>query len=224
MGQNFGYLLYETEIPFNSTKPQVLYIPKLHDYGIVFLNGLFQNTLSRELKSNKLTVPPAQIGDKLSILVENLGRINYGNHNNDSKGILSHVFYGDQVLKSWNMTSFELKDLKPVREIFIKNPEFEFHEHSNLTFFVGRFAVDANNLTEGYPSDTFIDVSALKKGFIFVNGFNLGRYWTKRGPQKTLYLPGAFLKPHPRKNIVIVMDEALKEAPVIKFSKIPIFS
>jgi beta-galactosidase len=31
------------------------------------------------------------------------------------------------------------------------------------------------------------------KGFVFVNGFNLGRYWCV-GPQRTLYLPGELLK------------------------------
>jgi beta-galactosidase len=43
-------------------------------------------------------------------------------------------------------------------------------------------------------SDTFIDMSSWGKGVVFVNGFNLGRYWSYMGPQKTLYLPAPLLK------------------------------
>jgi len=56
----------------------------------------------------------------------------------------------------------------------------------------------------GSPKDTYFDTAGLSKGLIWVNGYNLGRYWTTQGPQFTLYLPAPFL--HSGDNEVIVLD------------------
>jgi beta-galactosidase len=41
--------------------------------------------------------------------------------------------------------------------------------------------------------DTYLDMSSYKKGYLWVNGYLLGRYWD-RGPQRRLYCPGVWLK------------------------------
>jgi beta-galactosidase len=41
--------------------------------------------------------------------------------------------------------------------------------------------------------DTFLNLKKFKKGYIWVNGRNLGRYWNV-GPQDKLYCPGVWLK------------------------------
>jgi hypothetical protein len=43
-----------------------------------------------------------------------------------------------------------------------------------------------------HAGDTFLDFSHLGKGVIWINGHNLGRYWSV-GPQQTLYVPGVWL-------------------------------
>jgi beta-galactosidase len=39
-----------------------------------------------------------------------------------------------------------------------------------------------------------LDPSGWGKGLVFINGFNLGRYWPLAGPQITLYIPKEILK------------------------------
>jgi beta-galactosidase GanA len=41
--------------------------------------------------------------------------------------------------------------------------------------------------------DTFLDMRGLGKGAVWVNGHPLGRFWNI-GPQRTLYLPGVWLR------------------------------
>ena len=63
------------------------------------------------------------------------------------------------------------------------------------------------------PSDTFLTLPGWVKGVVYVNGWNLGRYWTI-GPQQSLYLPGVYLQN--TKNIVTVLnlEPTGKEGPI----------
>ncbi|CAL8266873.1 unnamed protein product [Merluccius merluccius] len=56
----------------------------------------------------------------------------------------------------------------------------------------------------GYPSDTFVKLPGWGKGAVFINGVNLGRYWSS-GPQQALYLPGPLL--NSGMNQIIVFEE-----------------
>src|SRR5699024_9541771 len=53
-------------------------------------------------------------------------------------------------------------------------------------FYQGTFKVDT-------VADTFLRLDGWTKGNVYVNGFNLGRYW-EAGPTKTLYIPGPLLR------------------------------
>lgn len=44
------------------------------------------------------------------------------------------------------------------------------------------------------------------KGIAFVNGVNIGRYWTSAGPQTTLYVPALYLIPSPGVNTIIMLE------------------
>ena len=59
---------------------------------------------------------------------------------------------------------------------------------------LGPVVVRATLNIEDVTADTFIDMSNWGKGVVFINGFNLGRYWSSSGPQLTLYLPAPLLK------------------------------
>ena len=45
----------------------------------------------------------------------------------------------------------------------------------------------------------------------FLNGFNLGRYWSVAGPQRTLYVPGSLLARAPALNRLVLLE--LERAP-----------
>ncbi len=68
--------------------------------------------------------------------------------------------------------------------------------------------------------DTFIDCSKYGKGCIFINGFNIGRYWSK-GPIQYLYVPSGFLK---EKNEIIVFETENIVITDLEFNNEPIFS
>ena len=65
------------------------------------------------------------------------------------------------------------------------------------------------------PRDTFLKTTGFTKGFVIVNGFNLGRYYNAAGPQQTLYVPATVLKKGKNKLIVFELDEM--RTPTVEF-------
>lgn len=203
IGQNTGYCLYETNLVPNATS-RIVTVAILNDFANIYVDEKFIDNLSRENQINSVIVPD---GDKLLIIVENLGRINYGGRNNDSKGILSNVTLGNLVLKNWNMSCFDFKNLKIIEQCFL-NDNKSCKNNGGFVFYMATFEYSEKN-------DFYIDVSNLSKGVIFVNNFNLGRYWSTRGPQYHLYVPRVYLKPI---NSLIIMDEQInKQSITVKF-------
>ena len=61
----------------------------------------------------------------------------------------------------------------------------------NFTMKYG-FDVESNQLC--LRGDAFFLMNHLRKGVLFLNGRNIGRYWTAAGPQQTLYIANPYLK------------------------------
>ncbi len=117
-------------------------------------------------------------GATLDILVENMGRVNFGPDLLDRKGITEGVLLGQQYLFGWTLFPLPLDDLS----------RLDFKPSSATggpAFYRGRFTVTD-------PGDTFLALPGWTKGVCWVNGFNLGRYW-HTGPQRTLYVPAPLL-------------------------------
>ena len=64
------------------------------------------------------------------------------------------------------------------------------------------------------PKDTFMKLDSFTKGFVTVNGFNIGRYW-EIGPQKTLYVPASLLK-EGKNEIIVFESDGIKDEPEIE--------
>ncbi|EME86747.1 uncharacterized protein MYCFIDRAFT_172444 [Pseudocercospora fijiensis CIRAD86] len=143
-----------------------------------------------------------KIGDELALLVENLGRVDYysrGNSYEDrlrqpEKGIVGNVTVGGggggQVLENWKVYTIPLKELP--------SPSYSEDEDvvttsSEPRFYHGTFSTPKSYSSSPAALDTYLSLPSAVKGQVFVNGFNLGRYWTV-GPQQSLYLPGTLLK------------------------------
>lgn len=184
LAQSYGLVLYRTVM---ETGAQALLQPrKLRDYARVYINGRDAGALIRGENKRSL---PVQLnrGDQLDILVENMGRINFGPRLQDNlQGITERVLLGASEITDWQMYSLPLDDLSPLR--FASEPA------SAPSFHRAHFHLDA-------PGDTFLDFRAWDKGCVWVNGHNLGRYWS-RGPQQTLFLPGCWLR-HGANEIVV---------------------
>jgi len=189
LNQGFGYVLYSRK--FNQPISGTLNLKGLRDYATVYVNGEKVAELNRQ--QNKFTCDiNIPFNARLDILVENMGRINYGEeiiHN--LKGIISPVMINDhEITGSWQMFKLPMTTA-PV----VKTSDANVSGHP--TIYQGTFTV-------AETGDTFLDMKNWGKGIVFVNGHNLGRYW-RVGPQQTLYLPGCWLKKG--SNSIVVFDQ-----------------
>ncbi|KAL1449942.1 hypothetical protein WDU94_002410 [Cyamophila willieti] len=210
--QSTGFVLYETLIPNIACEYCLLKIAKLHDFANVFLDEQIVAQLYRIFQTNaSLMVKPNQ---KLSIFVENMGHVNQGEIY-DFKGILSQVTLRGQVLTDWEMYKFPMDRIPSFESV----ARFERTNSSNLPmFFTGSFEIHHSQLL-----DTFLDMRSWSKGVVFINGHNLGRYWSKKGPQYSLYVPSDFLR-QGLNNIVVFELFNAPENGLVQFSTQPIFN
>lgn len=189
LDQGYGYVLYRTTLQDGGNG--LLVVDGLRDYAEIFINGKRAGTLNRMHHKDSLEIN-APANARLDILVENLGRINYGHEMvNNLKGIIGDVKFNSTELTGWDMFSLPLKNTKGIH--FSKNSE----PLSDPAFYKGTFKLKETG-------DTYLNMSAWGKGIVFVNGHNLGRYWNI-GPQQTLYLPGCWLKKG--KNTIVVFEQ-----------------
>jgi len=179
LGQDYGFTLYRTFINGPKEKSP-LSIQDVRDRALVFVNQTYQGVIDRwDDQTLEIEIPEG--GAQLDILVENLGRVNYGPQLYDVKGITRGVRFQYQFLFDWTIYTLPMDNLDQLR--FEENTG---KTNTNPRFYKGTFQVDD-------IGDTFVELPGWKKGVVFVNGFNLGRYW-EIGPQETLYLPGPVLK------------------------------
>jgi len=191
LGQNQGFILYRTA--FRGHYSGKLKLWELHDYADIHVDGKLIGTLSRARKEDTIEIPksdpPAQT---LDILVEGMGHINFSQHMIDRKGITDRVTLNGMTLMDWMIYPLPM-DAKDIARLKFE-PLGEAGRPDSLLR--GSFVL-------GGLGDTYLDMSGWKKGVVWVNGHNLGRYW-EIGPQKRLYCPAPFLKKG--RNEIIVFD------------------
>lgn len=185
LGQMFGYTLYE-HVATGTASGKVVPGNGVRDRVIVYVNGVRQGVIDSIYKNPSTVNVNIKSGDKVWLLVENLGRVNNG-FSDQTKGISGSVTVGGQTLTSWTHYTFPL-DVAPsfngtgsAKQVTTNN--------GPPVWYRGTFA----NSKSGMAADTFLELPGGIKGLVFVNGHNLGRYWTI-GPQQQLFLPGAWLK------------------------------
>lgn len=195
-GQNFGLILYTTTIR-GSYPCQKLRIDGVHDIAYLKVNGKLVKTYHRPKNKKGMSndgfsiMLPAFEGEcKIEILVEAMGRINYGIYMKDQKGI-ARVILGMQQLFGWEVRTLPMDDFS---KITFENSSQDNKKQPSIL--KGTFAAQQGK-------DCFVDMRGFKKGFVIVNGFNIGRYW-KVGPQRTLYLPAPLLK---NTNEIIIVEQ-----------------
>lgn len=177
--QDYGFILYKTKVK-GIIENMPLTLQEVRDRALIYLNGEFKGVIDRNSKQ-EIILNCEKEESTLEILVENMGRINYGPLLKDSKGITEGVRLDRQFLFNWEIYTIPLDNLSSLEfEENIKDVE------NHPRFFKGTF-----NVSE--IGDTFLDFTGWEKGVVYINGFNLGRYWSE-GPQKRLYVPSPLLK------------------------------
>lgn len=207
---NQGFVLYETNLPPFISDPAILRATT-KDRALVYVDDRLSGTLSRIDKI--FTIPlESPYGRRLSLLVENQGRLNFGNEIRDSKGI-SDVTISGSPLRNWNMTGYTFSDVSSLRNVTTIRME-SGTLHSGPVFLRGQFTID------GQPLDTYLDTTGWGKGVAFVNGHNLGRYWPLVGPQITLYVPAPYLRTGENELIILEL-EYVSQTRKMKFQPVP---
>jgi len=190
LGQGYGYVLYSKR--FTQPAQGKLQVSGLRDFATVYVNGKLVGELNRQQNKYELEVQ-IPFNATLELLVENMGRINYGAdivHN--TKGIISPVVLnGADLTSGWTMYKLPFDRVPDLARYSAKNKE------GKPTLYAGSFEVKQTG-------DVFLDMRGWGKGIVFVNGHHLGRYW-KVGPQQTLYLPGCWLSKG--KNEVVILEQ-----------------
>jgi beta-galactosidase len=197
--QAYGFVLYRTTL--DGGEKGKLVLKGLRDYALVFINGKRASILDRRHGDSSIDVEMPDGKVTLDILVENLGRINFGPYLlKNKKGITQEVVFNNQELKNWKMFSLPFNDINAIGRS------------------AGPDGTRRNSATGKYPEapiirrgtfnlsevgDAYLDMSKWGKGVVWVNGYNLGRYWNV-GPQQTVYVPGEWLKPG--NNEIVVLE------------------
>ncbi|XP_056451357.1 beta-galactosidase-1-like protein 2 [Gadus chalcogrammus] len=180
-GQSQGYTLYETTITSGGLLKSG---DNVRDRALVFVDRRYIGFFKRN--TLEMAVPDGEGKRTLSLLVENCGRVHRGKDlDKQRKGLVGDVLLNGTPLRDFTIYSL---DMKPsfidslYRAPWKARPEVPLYP----AFLMGAL------FAYGYPSDTFVKLPGWGRGVVFINGLNLGRYWSS-GPQQALYLPGSFL-------------------------------
>ncbi len=177
-GQGYGFILYRTTLHGPRIGPEPIELRGLADRAVLYLNGRYIGRYMRDRVSEPIRVAVGE-GDRLDILVENCGRVCFGDII-DRKGILEAVTISRRRVFNWEIRCLPMDSDVPYDAYTgVSLPE-------RPAFYRGVFDAIAG-------VDTYFDASGWEKGFVRVNGFNIGRYWSA-GPQTSLYVPGDLLR------------------------------
>lgn len=217
MNLGWGAMIYATTLP-KIDKSSRLSLNDAHDYAQIFIDHKLIGTIDRTKNEKSIMLPPVEKGEKLNILIEAMGRINFGRAVKDFKGITESVTIDTE--EDGHDVSYHLKNwvIVPIPDSY-QNAQHVFDklDETNRCFSPINFSSQSIGYYRGYfdlkkVGDTFLNLEQWGKGQVYVNGHALGRFW-RIGPQQTLYLPGCWLKKE--RNEIIIMDIVGPKAPVV---------
>ena len=204
VNMGWGMMLYTTMLPEIPAKS--LLTAEIHDFAQVFIDGKYIGKIDRVKNEKTLLLPAVKKGAKLDILVEGMGRINFGRAIKDYKGIIGNVTITSEydnfdvsfTPQIWNNVLFPDNYENALQALSFKDAKRDLNNdlEKNRGYYRGYF-----NLKK--VGDTFLNFETWGKGQVWVNGHAIGRIWSI-GPQQTLYVPGCWLKKG--QNEVIVLD------------------
>ncbi|MGN9839802.1 glycoside hydrolase family 35 protein [Nonomuraea sp. H19] len=187
LGLDHGLVLYRMTVP-GPREPYPLTVPDLRDRAHLFVNGELVAVLERDRPAPEVRVPG---NATVELLVESMGRPNYGPLMGERKGLLGGVLHQQQYLHGGTATPIPLRDVSAV-------PFREEVTGEARSFF--RCELDVAE-----PADAFLALPDWGKGYVWVNGVLLGRYWDK-GPQRTLYIPAPLLRAGLNEIVLLELD------------------
>lgn len=202
--QGYGYILYQTVLSPSSSLEKIR-LWKANDRAQIFVDENPLLTLyDRELLSEHEISPLSCPNGKMDILVENMGRVNFTPIMEDQrKGIDGGVQINGHLHFGWKTYTLPMEDLSKL--------DFTNQARPMLP---GFFEFELELEQSAY--DLYLDMTGWGKGFVMVNGFNLGRFW-EIGPQTKLYLPAPLL--HTGSNTILVFETEGKRGKTLSLTQ-----
>ncbi|MCK2022373.1 beta-galactosidase [Microbacterium sp. kSW2-24] len=192
LGHLSALVRYDLALPPMSG-PGLLTVEEVRDLAWVSVDGLPVGTLSRTRHDQALRIPA---GRTLSILVEEQGRVNYDHRLGEEKGLIGAPMLDGAPLGDWTSTPLDVQAIAD--EVATRTAP---RSGDGPRAWTGDLVLDA-------PADLFLDTGAWSKGYAFVNGFFLGRYW-RNGPQRTLFVPAPATRAGENRVVVLELEELL---------------
>uniref|UniRef100_A0A8C3KAS5 Galactosidase beta 1 like n=1 Tax=Calidris pygmaea TaxID=425635 RepID=A0A8C3KAS5_9CHAR len=216
--QAHGFVLYRTRLPRDVLDPTTLGAPphSVCDRGYVMLQQEYQGTLERDGQTMLRVM--GREGDTLDVLLENMGRISFGANISDFKGLLGNLSLDSSPLSNWLIYPLAIDTAIQQGWPHAALPKSSSRGRAGPAFYTGTFE------TPGIAWDTFVKFPGWTKGQLWINGFNLGRYWPPRGPQQTLFVPGSVLHVGRPNNITVLELEGAPPTPFLLFLDQPLFN
>ena len=199
-------VVYEADLPadaFRDGRSELLEVDEVRDYAWVSVDGRAVGTMSRTLHQRAIAIPP---GRRLRLLVEEQGRVNYDLRIGELKGIIGNARLGGRSITGWTASPVDIVAVAQAASESVAAPTGDRSlggRDVGPAALRGEFDLDAAH-------DLFLDTDGWGKGYAFVNGFFLGRYWAN-GPQRTMYVPAPATRAG-RNTVVIVELEHLADA------------
>lgn len=199
LNQGYGFVLYKTKVR-GPRDEQPIRLQDVHDRAYIYKDNKYIGIQYRNDKKPVNSVSIDKDGNELAVLVENMGRVNYGAKLRDRKGITEGIGFGNNFVYHWQNYPLPLTDLSGL----------EFKE--GVDKFDGTPVFLKAEIEIDECCDTFVKLPTFTKGIIIVNGTVLSRYWSV-GPQQSAYLPSPFLKKG--RNEIIVLELEGFEKPCV---------
>ncbi|NWW85579.1 BGAL galactosidase, partial [Rhynochetos jubatus] len=216
--QAHGFVVYRTQLPRDVPEPAALGAPPhgVCDRGYVMLQREYQGTLERD---GQTALPvTGRAGDTLDVLMENMGRISFGANVSDFKGLLGNLSLDSSPLSSWLIYPLAIDTAIGQGWPHAALLKASSGGRAGPAFYTGSLE------TPGITQDTFVTFPGWSKGQLWINGFNLGRYWPRCGPQQTLFVPGSVLHSDRPNNITVLELEGAPPTPLLLFLDHPLFN
>ncbi|MEX5398186.1 beta-galactosidase family protein [Streptococcus sp. ZJ93] len=209
LGQNVGYTCYRTRIEKDKLEAERLRIIDARDRVQVFLAGEKVATQYQEEVGDDIFLEQVAKETDLVILVENMGRVNYGHKltaPTQRKGLGRGVMADLHFIGQWEMYPLPLDRVQELdfTKAWQENQPAFYRYHINVE----------------HAQDTYLDMTGFGKGVVFVNQQNIGRFW-ERGPILSLYIPKGYLKKGENEIIVFETEGTYREN--LRFSSEPIY-
>lgn len=210
MNFGFGAAVYSTTLSAGAASELVLE-KDVHDFAHVYLNQKRIGTFDRTTGVKRIKLPALASSARLDLVVESMGRVNFGSHLADRKGLNGKVFRrtGEQDTEVQNWKTYPMDIANGYPRNLAYGPA---HLSAQPAFYKGKFRVTRK-------ADLFLDMSKWGKGMVWVNGHGLGRFWNI-GPTQTMYLPAPWLKVG--ENEIVILDYLTPKSLTVSGLKTPI--